>query len=93
MKLSSITISALVGIVVAAPAADLARRQTTANDIKSGACKKITLVFARASTEPGNMVSSLPMRGSPSKMLIRSLLGNEYGPNRLLWTQVKVRCW
>jgi hypothetical protein len=54
MKISLTALTALVGLAVAAPA-DLGRRQLTANDL-SGACKKVTLIFARASTEVGNMV-------------------------------------
>jgi hypothetical protein len=53
----SFAIAALVGAAAAAPSTGLARRQVTQNDLKSGACKKVTLIFARASTEVGNMVS------------------------------------
>jgi cutinase len=56
MKFSIATVAALAGIVSAAPA--LEKRQATQNDLKSGECKKVTLIFARASTEPGNMVST-----------------------------------
>jgi len=48
----------LLSLVAAAPA-DLVKRQATQNDLKSGACKKIILIFARASTEPGNMGMSM----------------------------------
>jgi hypothetical protein len=64
MKFSIWIITAITGIATAAPSGThLNRRQTTANDIKSGgACKKVTLIFARASTEPGNMVKSYLLR-------------------------------
>jgi len=57
MKFSGFTLFALVGI--GATSAVLQKRQSTANDLSSGACKKVTLIFARASTEPGNMGMSM----------------------------------
>jgi len=59
MKLSVTLVSALLGITVAADPRQLARRQTTQNDLKSGSCKKVVLIFARASTEVGNMGESM----------------------------------
>ncbi|OTA33265.1 hypothetical protein BTJ68_06122 [Hortaea werneckii EXF-2000] len=46
---------------VAAPAKDLAVRQlggTTSNELENGSCKPVIFINARASTEPGNMVSN-----------------------------------
>lgn len=57
MKLSRTLLAALTGTAAASPI--LETRQMTANDLKSGSCKKVTLVFARASTEPGNMGMSM----------------------------------
>ena len=56
MKLTAIT-ALLVAAAAAAPTG-IERRQfgMTENDLKSGSCKKITLVYARGSTEMGNMV-------------------------------------
>jgi len=54
--------AAVVALLAAAAAAvptGLERRQfggMTENELKSGSCKKITLVYARGSTEMGNMV-------------------------------------
>jgi len=45
-------------MVTAAPA-ELWKRQATQNDLQSGTCKKVILIFARASTEPGNMGMSM----------------------------------
>jgi cutinase len=56
MKFWVLTLSILVGI--AATSLVLDKRQATANDVQQGDCKKVTLIFARASTEPGNMVNN-----------------------------------
>ncbi|KAF2667705.1 cutinase [Microthyrium microscopicum] len=48
MKLSTVATSLFVGAVVALP------QGSTSNDLAKG-CKKVTLVYARASTEIGNM--------------------------------------
>jgi hypothetical protein len=56
MKLSIALISVITGLATAAAPGTLQRRQVTQNDLKNGACKKVTLIFARASTEIGNMV-------------------------------------
>jgi len=57
MKISLALVSGLVGL--SAAAGPLLRRQSVQNDVKSGSCKKYTLVFARASTEVGNMGGSM----------------------------------
>jgi len=61
MKVSAAAIVALVSVASAAPATPngLDKRQVTANELTSGSCKKITLIFARASTEIGNMGESM----------------------------------
>jgi cutinase len=57
MKLEKLCLAALVtsSLAIRTP---LEKRQLTANDVKIGKCKKVTLIFARASTEVGNMVRS-----------------------------------
>jgi hypothetical protein len=55
------TAIALLAATVAAVPTGLERRQLggmTENELKDGTCKKITLVYARGSTEMGNMVST-----------------------------------
>jgi len=59
MKFSFALTAGLVGLAAAAPPGQLQRRQATQNDLKTGSCKKATLIFARASTEGGNMGGSM----------------------------------
>jgi hypothetical protein len=60
MKLSTTLVSVFVCVAAAGPPAQhhhtFEKRQSTANDLKNGGCKKNILIFARASTEGGNMV-------------------------------------
>lgn len=58
----SIVISALLPLALAGPvpqSGDLQIRQlssSTSNDVESGSCHDVTFIFARGSTETGNMV-------------------------------------
>lgn len=60
MKLSILSIAALSALASAAPAEKDTRQvdfiNTTSDDLLKGSCKKVLLIFARASTEVGNMV-------------------------------------
>lgn len=62
MKSSLLTIVAVACLSQAAPSVptiNVDKRQFTSNDVTSGSCKKVTFVFARASTEIGNMGESM----------------------------------
>jgi len=59
MKISLIALAALAGSAAALPAGLIFKRQYTSNELTSGACKKVTFIFARASTEVGNMGESM----------------------------------
>jgi hypothetical protein len=56
MKTSMLAVFGLASLAAAVPS-ELERRQSTANDLTSGECKAVTLIFARGTTEPGNLVS------------------------------------
>jgi len=55
MKLLVATVAVLTAISTT-NAGLLEKRQTSANDLTRGTCKEVILIFARGSTEPGNMV-------------------------------------
>jgi cutinase len=68
MKFQSTVIAAFLCAVATTPvlskpindAARLQARQTlseTSNELEDGPCKEVFFIFARGSTEPGNMVS------------------------------------
>lgn len=63
MKFVGIT-SLLVAAAVAAPTEMLETRQTytSISELESGACRPLILIFARGSTQPGNIVRT-PIRG------------------------------
>jgi len=46
---------ALLATVSTAKSVELHKRQSS-NEVTSGACKDVLFIFARGSTEPGNMV-------------------------------------
>lgn len=71
MHFSLAVIAAFAGLVAAAPT-ELQKRQMTANDL-SGACKKVTLIFARVS-----FCSSI--LGTQSLTLSRPV------PNQAIWS-------
>jgi len=59
MKFNAVVALSLASLVTAAPPtaviSHLERRQMSANDLTKGACKGTTLIFARGTTEPGNI--------------------------------------
>ena len=89
MKFQSFVTSAFIGAAIASP---LARRQSDESDeLQNGACKDVTFIFARGSTEPGNMVSARGALFMELLKLTRSghycwspgLFGPEGSPRRL----------
>jgi len=68
MKFQYVAVAALISLVTATPVPntavieassfELETRQTgdTSNDLVNGICRQVTFIFARGSTESGNMV-------------------------------------
>lgn len=59
MKVSSVTLAAFIGLTLASPL-PVEQRQVSdeSDDLLNGPCQDVTFIFARGSTEPGNMVRS-----------------------------------
>jgi hypothetical protein len=55
MKYFTLVSMCLAALVAALPVVE--KRQITADDLINGPCKDVTLIYAHASLEPGNMVS------------------------------------
>jgi cutinase len=55
--LTATAIASPVDLEAANPAAKRQSGGIISNDLQSGPCRPITFIFARGSTEPGNMVS------------------------------------
>ena len=120
MKIQSLIVSALAAVAVAAPQpavtesidadalpALIARAADTSDDLKSGACKEVTFIFARGSTESGNMVCApfplFPSAPDPShqqkknKQMLTKKQGSIVGPQvctalKTLLGPAKVAC-
>ncbi|KAL5346472.1 hypothetical protein ACLOAV_008743 [Pseudogymnoascus australis] len=86
MKFQAIIVSALAAVAAAAPhpsaneaidgdalPAIMARQSSSADDLKNGACKEVTFIFARGSTEPGNMGTVI---GPQVCTALKTLLGS-----------------
>jgi cutinase len=77
----SLVVFAVAGLTPTV-SATLEKRQSTLNEL-SGACRKVIFVWARASTEPGNMVSKGNNNDTPPT---NTQIGHVNGPNRLQGT-------
>ncbi|KAH8594244.1 cutinase-domain-containing protein [Bisporella sp. PMI_857] len=74
MKYTTI-LSSLLALTSALPAAQVEQRQavqTTRNELITGACKKVTIIFGRGSGQPGNVGSIV---GPPFFTTLSSRLG------------------
>ncbi|KAE8153575.1 putative cutinase 1 [Aspergillus avenaceus] len=78
MVFRSLIVSALAALAVASPIAEpaLEARQLgmTQNELSQGSCRDVTFIFARGSTEMGNMGSVV---GPPTCSALKSKLGSD----------------
>ena len=72
MAIKSFLVAALATLAIANPIPEpeahalVARQGLNSRDIEEGICRPVTLIFARGSTESGNMVSPSPIQRSYS---------------------------
>jgi cutinase len=69
MILPSLLVASLSALAAAGPvppSALEARQSDSASDLENGICKPVVLIFARGSTESGNMVKSPGLLSSTS---------------------------
>ena len=77
MKLSALL--AFAGLAAANPVAPRQLFGSTSNDLERGSssrCPEVIFIFARASTEPGNMVST-PPTASPHSRIRHDQVSND----------------
>jgi hypothetical protein len=74
MQLVSLPIPALLSFAVLCTATPISRRQfgSSANDLENGDCAPVTVIFARGTTEPGNIGTVV---GPPLERALQSALG------------------
>ena len=76
--------SLLAATAIAAPTEMIEARQAvgnTANELESGACRPLILIFARGSTQPGNLVSEIGLLHFVDKADLR--VGRQPGTSNL----------
>ena len=70
--LNAILLLSLVSIATSSPVLNARQRSSTANDLENGKCAPVTVIFARGTTEGGNIGTVV---GPPLQCALQSALG------------------